>query len=124
MLTKSRLNNKQASISKALIDSNIIHDGFVLISNVLKEFYDMKEDIKNPNDKETIYKTMLSYCLKCRKNAESKNPKFVRTENRRIMLLSKCEVGNSKKLIFIKEEKASGLSNSLRKRRLSIKLLY
>ena len=67
---------------------------------------------------------MLSYCLKYRKNAESKNPKFVRTENRRIMLLSKCEVGNSKKLIFIKEEKASGLSNSLRKRRLSIKLLY
>ena len=57
---------------------------------------------------------MLSYCLKCRKNAESKNPKFVRTENRRIMLLSKCEVGNSKKLIFIKEEKASGLSSSLR----------
>ena len=30
------------------------------------------------------------------------------------MLLSKCEVGNSKKLIFIKEEKASGLSSSLR----------
>ena len=57
---------------------------------------------------------MLSYCSKCRKNAESKNPKFVRTENRRIMLLSKCEVGNSKKLIFIKEEKASGLSSSLR----------
>ena len=51
LLTKSRLNNIQASISKALIDSNIIHDGFILISNVLKEFYDMKEDIKNPNDK-------------------------------------------------------------------------
>ena len=56
---------------------------------------------------------MLSYCLKCRKNAESKNPKFVRTENRRIMLFSKCEVGNSKRLLFIKEEKASGLSSSL-----------
>ena len=51
MLTKCRLNNIQTSISKALIDSNIIHDGFVLISNVLKDFYDMKEDIKNPNDK-------------------------------------------------------------------------
>ena len=35
---------------------------------------------------------MLSYCLKCRKNTESKNPKVVRTKNRRIMLLSKCTV--------------------------------
>ena len=34
---------------------------------------------------------MLSYCLKCRKNTESKNPKVVRTKNGRIMLLSKCE---------------------------------
>ena len=33
---------------------------------------------------------MLSYFLKCRKNAETKNPEVVRTKNRRIMLLSKC----------------------------------
>ena len=33
---------------------------------------------------------MLSYCLKCRKNTESKNPKVVRTKNGRIMLLSNC----------------------------------
>ena len=32
---------------------------------------------------------MLSYCLKCRKNTESKNPKAVRTKNGSIMLLSK-----------------------------------
>ena len=40
---------------------------------------------------------MLSYCLKCRKNTESKNPKAVRTKNGRIMLLSKCSVCNSKR---------------------------
>ena len=40
---------------------------------------------------------MLSYSLKCRKNTESKNPKVVRTKNERIMLLSKCEVWDSKK---------------------------
>ena len=45
---------------------------------------------------------MLTYCLKCRKNTESKNSKVVRTKNRRIMLLSKCEVCDSKKLKFIK----------------------
>ena len=33
---------------------------------------------------------MLSYCLKCRKNTESKNPKVARTKNGRIMVLSKC----------------------------------
>ena len=45
---------------------------------------------------------MLTYCLKCGKNTESKNSKVVRTKNRRIMLLSKCEVCDSKKLKFIK----------------------
>ena len=44
---------------------------------------------------------MLSYCLKCRNNTESKNPKVVRTENGRVMLLSKCAVCNSKKLEFL-----------------------
>ena len=40
---------------------------------------------------------MLSYCSKCIKNTESKNPKVARTKNGRLMLLSKCEVCNSKK---------------------------
>ena len=34
-------------ISKALIDSVISHDVFVLINNVLKEYNEMKEEIKN-----------------------------------------------------------------------------
>ena len=56
---------------------------------------------------------MLSYCLKCRKNAESKNPKVVRNKSRRIMLLSKLEVCNSKKVKFIKEQEAIELLHSL-----------
>ena len=47
---------------------------------------------------------MLFYCLKCRKNTESKNPKVVRTKNGRIMLLSKFSVRNSKKSKFLKEK--------------------
>ena len=62
---------------------------------------------------QAIYKTMLSYCLKCRKNTESKNPKAVRTKNGRIMLSSKCAVCDSKKSKFTKEWKASGLLSSL-----------
>ena len=43
LLAKSKLNNIEVLISKAIIDSNITHDQFVLINNVLKEFYDMKK---------------------------------------------------------------------------------
>ena len=45
---------------------------------------------------------MLSYCLKCGKNTESKYPKIAKTKNERIMLLSKCAVCASKKSKFIK----------------------
>ena len=48
-LAKYKLNIIEVLISKALTDSNISHDEFVLINNVLKEFYDMKEQIKNSN---------------------------------------------------------------------------
>ena len=51
MLAKSQLNRIEVWISKALIDSNVSHDEFVLINNLLKEFYDMKEEIKNSIDK-------------------------------------------------------------------------
>ena len=40
---------------------------------------------------------MLSYFLKSKKNIESKNPKVVRTNNERIMLLSNCTVCDGKK---------------------------
>ena len=51
LLEKSRLSSIEVLIPKALIDSNISHDEFVLTNNVLKEFYDMKEEIKNSNNK-------------------------------------------------------------------------
>ena len=57
---------------------------------------------------------MLSYCLKCRKNTESKNPKVVKTKKGRIMPLSKCAVCDNKKSKFIKEKEASRLLSSLR----------
>ena len=51
---------------------------------------------------------MLSYCLKCGKNTESKTRKVVRTKNGRIILLSKCSVCNSEKLKFLKEKQLEG----------------
>ena len=46
MLAKSKLNSIEALISKALIDSTINHDELISKNNVLKEFYDMKEEPK------------------------------------------------------------------------------
>ena len=43
LLAKSILNSIEVLLSKVLIDSDIGHDEFVLIKNVLKEFYNMEE---------------------------------------------------------------------------------
>ena len=42
LLSKSKLNSIEVLISKALIDSVIGHDEFVLINNVQKEYAEMK----------------------------------------------------------------------------------
>ena len=56
---------------------------------------------------------MLSYCLKCRKNTESKNSKVVKTKKGRAMFSSKCVVSDSQKLRIIKEQEANRLIISL-----------
>ena len=44
---KSKLNGMEVLISKSLIESVISHDEFVLINNLLKEYNEVKEEIKN-----------------------------------------------------------------------------
>ena len=56
---------------------------------------------------------MLSYCLKCKKNTESINPRVSATSNGKTMILSKCAICGSKKSKFIKNQKAKGLLSSL-----------
>ena len=56
---------------------------------------------------------MLPYCLKCKKNTESINPKVSKTANGKTMMLSKCAVCDSKKSKFIKEQQAKGLLSNL-----------
>ena len=51
LLAKSKLTSIEVLICKALIDSNISYDKFFLINNVLKTFYDTKEEIRNSNGK-------------------------------------------------------------------------
>ena len=56
---------------------------------------------------------MIFYCLKCRKNIESKNLKVLKTKNGKIMLLSNCTVCDDKKLNSIKEKEARELLSIL-----------
>ena len=47
LLAKSKLSSIEVIIYKALIDSNITHNEFVSVNNVLKEYDDMTEEMKN-----------------------------------------------------------------------------
>ena len=47
---------------------------------------------------------MLSYCLKCRRNTESINPKVSKTTNGKAIILSTCAICGSKKSKFIKQQ--------------------
>ena len=134
MLARSKLNSIESKISEALINNEISHEDYTTIINEenLKkalEWWKLKELIlkkviwlKKVKEKALIkllgkmhkYKTVLSYCLKCRKNTENINPKTSRTINGKTMILSNCATCGSKKSKFIKKQEANELFSTLR----------
>ena len=56
LLAKDKLNTIKTLISKVLIDLYISHDEFVLVNNVVREYNEIKEEIKNP-------KTSVEYII-------------------------------------------------------------
>ena len=56
---------------------------------------------------------MESDCLKCRKYTKNINPQVSSTSNGKIMILSRCEICNSKKSKFINQQEAKGLLSKL-----------
>ena len=56
---------KQYQISKASIDSYSGHDDFVSVNNVLREYYEIEEGIKNPETSVRTYhiKTLETWKL-------------------------------------------------------------
>ena len=58
-------------------------------------------------------KTMLSYCLKCRKNTKIINPRVSKTNSGKAMILSKCAICSSKNSKCIKKPEASGILSNL-----------
>ena len=65
---------------------------------------------------------MLSYCLKCKKNTESINPKVLKKTSGKIMILSKCAICRSKKSKFIYEQQVKGSLSNLGSRTPLIKI--
>ena len=56
LLAKSKVNSIKVLLYNALIDSCISHDIFVSVNNVLREYYEIKEDMKHP-------KTSVEYII-------------------------------------------------------------
>ena len=56
---------------------------------------------------------METYCLKCRKYTKNINPQVSSTSNGKIMILSRCEICNSKKSKFINQQEGKGLLSEL-----------
>ena len=48
LLGKKKLNTLAVLISKASVDFYIIHDEFVSVNNMLREYKQMEEEIKDP----------------------------------------------------------------------------
>ena len=77
MLARSKLNSIEGKISEVLINNQISHEDFITIINEERNYRELKENIrmmKGQEDKNKQiliklfkYKTMLSYCLKCKK---------------------------------------------------------
>ena len=109
-LVRSKLNIIENLISQALIDFEITHEEF---SKIIYEKNNYEQIIDNIRSVKSVLDTMLSYCLKCKKNTESINPKVSKTANGRMMILSTCAICGSKKSKFIKEQQVKGLLSNL-----------
>ena len=63
---------------------------------------------------DVIKRSMLTYCVKYRKNTENLNSKIFKTKNGRLIIQSKCGECGIKKSRFMKEQETKGLLSSLR----------
>ena len=57
---------------------------------------------------------MGSYCLQCKKDTGNINPRVSNTSIGKTMILSNWALWDSKKSIFVKNQKAKGLLHNLR----------
>ena len=56
---------------------------------------------------------MKTYWVKYKKDTENIDPKIVRTNNKRLVMQSKCSISGTKKSRFIKDQEAKSLLSNL-----------
>ena len=59
MLAKSKLNNIESKISKALIDNDISHEDFMTILDEEKEYRELKESIRMINSQRSELQKLI-----------------------------------------------------------------
>ena len=64
-------------------------------------------------DKMHLYETMISYCLKFKKNTKCINPRVSKNSDNKTMLLSNYAICGNKKSRFIKKQETKALLSSL-----------
>ena len=100
MLGKDKLDTIEILISKSSINSYISHDEYILVNNVLRKYYRMKEEIKNP---ETLRNTLWKKNGVSWKNIlPTKIQVSKKTKQNRLMLFTNSTICRKKKSTFIK----------------------
>ena len=71
------------------------------VNNALREYYEMKEEIRNPQF------SAETYCVSCKKYTTNEDTSIRKTKQNRLMLLSNCAVCGKTKWTFIKNQELS-----------------
>ena len=73
----------------------------ISVSNALREYYEMKEEIRNPEFSVEIY------CVSCEKYTTNEDTSIRINKPYRLMLLSNCAICDKTKWTFIKNQELS-----------------
>ena len=105
-LKKDKLNHIEVLMSKTLLEPYISHDESVSVNDLLRKYYEMKEDIKNPETsvEYTMQKQWTPILSVVKKYTANKNSSVGETKQNRLMLLSNCAIGGKKKSCSIKNQ--------------------
>ena len=101
------------TFSVSLTDSCINHDEFLSVDNVIREYNEIKEEIKNPENAIYTIKNNVKLLYQLYKNTANKNSSVRRIRQNRLMLSSNCVICGKKKSRSIKNQKARGLLSTL-----------
>ena len=71
------------------------------VNNALREYYEMKEEIRNPQF------SAETYCVSCKQYTTNEDTSIRKTKQNRLMLLSNCAICGKTKWTFIKNQELS-----------------